>query len=76
MAVRSKMDENLARKVSKKQTANPMNPFANMEANQEDEEVTTPNSCVYNFPYAFTFLYNFWITHKNKFTVLFNFCYN
>ncbi|KAF6017669.1 EXOC6B [Bugula neritina] len=46
MAVRSKMDENLARKVSKKQTANPMNPFANMEANQEDEEAPSPQDLV------------------------------
>ena len=40
MAVRTKMDVGLARKsASKKQSSNPMNPFANPEANKDEEEV-------------------------------------
>ena len=42
MAVRTKMDENLARKVvTKKQVGNPLNPFANPQTDQDDEEVIT-----------------------------------
>ena len=36
------MDENLARKVvTKKQVGNPLNPFANPQTDQDDEEVIT-----------------------------------